>query len=278
MKRLAFLGRAARRARSRRRRVGAPARQLHDQPLQPRRGSGDRALRPLRPRPGRDPDLPGAAGGSTRPPTAAHRTRRQPDRRRPARSLVSVAHAARHPQGAGGLRTTRLEVILRGPRLAARRRIAYRDTNYSGRIGWKEIVVGAATPQPRSRTSSRAYPKDLLASPLDVTPRHAPRSRPATAPTCRRRCRREPLAAPTASPTAASRGSIGEATLSWFVILALARARRSSGARRTPSRRGTGSRSSPAYLVGSRARRGMRRCSARWSPSRTRSASSRSGS
>src|SRR5438105_9559561 len=36
---------------------------------------------------------------------------------RPAR-LVPGAQALAHPRGAGGLRTTRLEVVLRGPRLA----------------------------------------------------------------------------------------------------------------------------------------------------------------
>ncbi|PWU23721.1 MAG: high-affinity nickel-transporter [Candidatus Rokuibacteriota bacterium] len=81
--------------------------------------------------------------------------------------LVPLAHALAFPQGAGGLQTTRLEVILRGPRLTAPTRIAYRDTNYAGRLGWKEIVVGATAP---SRSDElRAYPKDLLQSPLDVT-------------------------------------------------------------------------------------------------------------
>ncbi|HEX6702159.1 MAG TPA: sulfite exporter TauE/SafE family protein [Gaiellaceae bacterium] len=85
---------------------------------------------------------------------------------RPAR-LVAVAHALAHPRGAGGLRTTRLEVALRGPRLRDRANVFYHDNNYSDRIGWREIVVGASTP---SRSDElRAYPKDLLRSPLDVT-------------------------------------------------------------------------------------------------------------
>ena len=102
---------------------------------------------------------------------------------RPAR-LVPLRHALAFPQGAGGLRTTRLEVILRGPRLTGRSRIVYRDGNYASRIGWKEIVVGAGTP---SRSDElRAYPKDLLRSPLDVTetaamlaPGHGPDAPPA---------------------------------------------------------------------------------------------------
>jgi ABC-type nickel/cobalt efflux system permease component RcnA len=81
--------------------------------------------------------------------------------------LVPVAHALAFPEGSGGLHTTRLEVILRGPRLAGTSRISYQDTNFAGRLGWKEIVVGAHA---KSRSDElRAYPKDLLASPLHST-------------------------------------------------------------------------------------------------------------
>jgi nickel/cobalt exporter len=81
--------------------------------------------------------------------------------------LVPVAHALAFPQGAGGLHTMRLEVILRGPSVSSSEHLALRDTNYAGRIGWKEIVVGADT---RSISSElRAYPKSLLQSPRDVT-------------------------------------------------------------------------------------------------------------
>jgi ABC-type nickel/cobalt efflux system permease component RcnA len=80
--------------------------------------------------------------------------------------LVPVETALAHPAGAGGLKTTRFEVILRGPRLDGPGRIVYSDTNYSDRIGWKEIVVGRA---PSRSHELRAYPKDLLSSPLDVT-------------------------------------------------------------------------------------------------------------
>jgi len=80
--------------------------------------------------------------------------------------LVPTEWALAHPPGAGGLKTTRFEVILRGPSLARRSDIAYRDENYSDRIGWKEIVVGDA---PSRSHELRAYPKDLLSSPLDVT-------------------------------------------------------------------------------------------------------------
>jgi ABC-type nickel/cobalt efflux system permease component RcnA len=81
--------------------------------------------------------------------------------------LVPLGQALAHPPGAGGLRTTRLEVVLAGPRLSGPARLAYHDSNYADRIGWKEIVVGARTP---SRSDElRAYPKDMLSSPLDVT-------------------------------------------------------------------------------------------------------------
>jgi nickel/cobalt transporter (NicO) family protein len=81
--------------------------------------------------------------------------------------FVPIAHALAFPPGAGGLHTMRLEVILRGPLVTGREHLELRDTNYAGRIGWKEIVVGADT---RSISSElRAYPKSLLQSPKDVT-------------------------------------------------------------------------------------------------------------
>jgi nickel/cobalt exporter len=105
---------------------------------------------------------------------------------RPAK-LAPLAHALAFPKGAGGLRTTRLEVILRGPRVTAVSRISYRDTNFPARIGWKEIVVGADAP---SRSHElRSYPKDLLQSPLDVTSLTttlAPADGPSTPPTLTR--------------------------------------------------------------------------------------------
>jgi ABC-type nickel/cobalt efflux system permease component RcnA len=80
--------------------------------------------------------------------------------------LVPVASRLAHPPGAGGLRTTRLEVLLRGPALERPTRVDYRDTNFGDRIGWKEIVLGGAQSPSHEL---RAYPNDLLASPLDVT-------------------------------------------------------------------------------------------------------------
>jgi nickel/cobalt exporter len=80
--------------------------------------------------------------------------------------LVPVETALARPAGAGGLRTTRLEVVLRGPRLGGPTDIVYRDGNYADRIGWKEIVVGDA---PSRSHELRVYPQDLLSSPLDLT-------------------------------------------------------------------------------------------------------------
>jgi nickel/cobalt exporter len=81
--------------------------------------------------------------------------------------LHPVARALAFPAGVAGLRTMRLEVILRGPEVERSESLTVRDTNYAGRIGWKEIVVGADSP---SRSQElRSYPKSLLASPLDVT-------------------------------------------------------------------------------------------------------------
>jgi ABC-type nickel/cobalt efflux system permease component RcnA len=84
--------------------------------------------------------------------------------------LAPIAHTLAHPAGAGGLRTTRFEAILRGPRIDGRVAVEYRDTNYAGRIGWREIVVGNA----RSMSDElHAYPRNLLESPLAVTRVHA---------------------------------------------------------------------------------------------------------
>jgi nickel/cobalt transporter (NicO) family protein len=96
--------------------------------------------------------------------------------------LVPVEWALAHPKGAGGLETARFEVILRGPRLRARARASYEDRNYADRIGWKEIVVGAA---PSRSHELRAYPKDQLSSPPEIThvrtslvPGTVPKTRP----------------------------------------------------------------------------------------------------
>ena len=85
---------------------------------------------------------------------------------RPAR-LMPLRTALAHPRGAAGLRTTRLEVVLAGPVLHGRVSVSYHDNNYRDRIGWKEILVGATAPSISHEL--RAYPQNLLQSPLDTT-------------------------------------------------------------------------------------------------------------
>jgi len=92
--------------------------------------------------------------------------------------LTPIARRIAHPKGQGGLHTTRFEVILAGPTLHGSQPVRLDDETYSGRIGWKEVVVIAAhgggvvnaTAPSTSRSDFlRSYPKDLLRSPLDVT-------------------------------------------------------------------------------------------------------------
>jgi nickel/cobalt exporter len=113
-------------------------------------------------------EIPTFQAGTIDPPGLARRIARGAEltvagRRAP---LVPVEWALAHPNGAGGLKTTRFEVILRGPPLRGRSEVGYRDHNYADRIGWKEIVVGNA---PSRSHELRAYPKNLLSSPLEVT-------------------------------------------------------------------------------------------------------------
>jgi nickel/cobalt transporter (NicO) family protein len=81
--------------------------------------------------------------------------------------LQPIAHRLAYPPGVAGLHTARLEVILRGPLVRTSEQLVVHDRNYSDRIGWKEIVVGASTPSVSHEL--RAYPKNLLQSPLDIT-------------------------------------------------------------------------------------------------------------
>ena len=92
-------------------------------------------------------------------------------------ALAPIRHVLAFPPGQAGLRTTRLEVVFAGPRLAGRSDVSYRDRNFADRIGWKEVVVRPAhgarvvsSTAPSSSISDEllAYPKNLLQSPLDV--------------------------------------------------------------------------------------------------------------
>jgi nickel/cobalt transporter (NicO) family protein len=94
-------------------------------------------------------------------------------RRAPLRPLAS--RVTLRP-GAGGLRTLRFDAVYDGGR--AGRMLVFRDTNFSGRIGWKEIVVSAdrgariVTSSASSQSASdelRSYPRNLLGAPSDTT-------------------------------------------------------------------------------------------------------------
>ena len=163
--------------------------------------------------------------------------------------LTPLAHALAHPPGAGGLRTTRLEVVLRGPILHHPSRIVYHDNNYGGRIGWKEIVVGSKAHSVSDEL--RAYPKDLLSSPLDVTSvtaRLAPPGGTATPPTL---TRGHALQAPDRVADSGFARLIGRRHLSVLAIVACLAAALFWGAAHALSP-GHGKTIVTAYLVGSR--------------------------
>jgi nickel/cobalt transporter (NicO) family protein len=91
--------------------------------------------------------------------------------------LTPIRRVLAFPPGQAGLRTTRLEVVFRGPELLTTSRIAYRDANYPGRIGWKEItaqpkagarLLSSSVPSKSVTSELLAYPRNLLQSPLDV--------------------------------------------------------------------------------------------------------------
>ncbi len=163
--------------------------------------------------------------------------------------LVPVRSALAHPVGAGGLHTTRLEVVLAGPILHGRAFVVYHDNNYRDRIGWKEIVVGAST---RSASDElRAYPKDLLQSPLDtssVTARLQPGDGPDIAPSL---SRGKSLEAPDRIADAGFASLVGRSHLSALVILASLAAALFWGAAHALSP-GHGKTIVTAYLVGQR--------------------------
>jgi nickel/cobalt transporter (NicO) family protein len=78
--------------------------------------------------------------------------------------------------GAGGLDTLRLDVVYRV--LGGGRRLSFEDTSFADRIGWREVTIAARdggkvvsedVPATSSSDELRAYPSDLLRSPLSVT-------------------------------------------------------------------------------------------------------------
>ncbi len=78
--------------------------------------------------------------------------------------------------GAGGLATLRFEAVYEADREGSS--LVFRDSNFGGRIGWREVVATAsdgaalvASDVPATSRSGRltAYPDELLRSPLEVT-------------------------------------------------------------------------------------------------------------
>jgi len=90
-------------------------------------------------------------------------------------TLVPVASRVSEKPGAGDLPTLRFEAVYEADR--AGRELVFRDRTFPGRIGWRELVaradhgariVDASVPAASRSDALRAYPKDLLRSPLDV--------------------------------------------------------------------------------------------------------------
>ena len=80
-----------------------------------------------------------------------------------------------HPEGQGGLKTTRVELPLTA-RVDDPRKVELRDGTFPGRVGWKAIVVEpgrgtavrSSAPAGDPTDGLRKYPEDLLKSPSDV--------------------------------------------------------------------------------------------------------------
>ncbi len=80
-----------------------------------------------------------------------------------------------HPPGAGGLRTTRLELPLTAA-VSASGRVAVQDGTFPGRVGWHAVVarpghgtaVRSDVPSADPTGELRHYPQDALSSPADV--------------------------------------------------------------------------------------------------------------
>jgi nickel/cobalt exporter len=96
------------------------------------------------------------------------------------------------PRGAGGLHTTRVELLL-SARVAPRGAVEVRDATFPGRVGWRAVLAepGRGTAVRSDVTSAdptrrlRVYPTALLASPADRTVAHlrvSPGSGTVTAP------------------------------------------------------------------------------------------------
>jgi ABC-type nickel/cobalt efflux system permease component RcnA len=103
-------------------------------------------------------------------------------------ALRPVAHRLDTRKGAGGLPTLRFEAVYTAP--LAGSGLAFSDRSYASRIGWREItlvardgarIADSSVPAASRSDELRAYPRELLRSPLDVrsaTSRFAPGNAP----------------------------------------------------------------------------------------------------
>jgi nickel/cobalt exporter len=89
--------------------------------------------------------------------------------------LAWLQHRVVGRPGAGGLSTLRFEAVYAAP--LAGSRLTFVDRTFPNRIGWREItirardgarVLDASVPSTSRSDELRAYPRSLLASPLDV--------------------------------------------------------------------------------------------------------------
>ncbi len=90
-------------------------------------------------------------------------------------ALRPVSHGISTRKGAAGLPTLRFEAVYAAPLGGSQ--LAFSDRSYASRIGWREItlvardgarIANASVPAASRSEELRAYPRELLRSPLDV--------------------------------------------------------------------------------------------------------------
>lgn len=93
-------------------------------------------------------------------------------------TLSTGTVSAEFVPGQGGLETMRLDARFEGVLPSPEAVLEYEDTNYSERVGWREIIIRAvgeqglvssSVPDESISDGLRAYPKDLLKSPPEVS-------------------------------------------------------------------------------------------------------------
>lgn len=116
-------------------------------------------------------------GADVRAPGYADRLARDVDLRIDGRraQLTVLRKRVIARRGAGGLDTLRLDVVYRARGTGSL--LGFVDRTFPGRVGWKEItvsardgatIVGSSVPAESESDELRAYPEELLRSPLDV--------------------------------------------------------------------------------------------------------------